>query len=120
MSAFFKSSISVLALILGLTLAGCSGKGEDKKTGDDRKESDSKKDDGKPRSFITAENFDRIQAGMTKPDVAQILGGFGKPAALGTEGLTGDILMWEDGDKVIFVSFGLDMKVMNKKQKGLN
>jgi hypothetical protein len=119
MSTFFKwHALTILALLL--CLSGCSGKTDDKNKADDKKTSEKKTDDGKPRSFVTAENFDRIEIGMMKAQVVQILGGFGKPAPVGAEGLLGDIWMWEEGDRTIYVSFGLDMKVTGKKPKGLH
>jgi hypothetical protein len=61
-----------------------------------------------PRSRISRENFDRIQEGMSRDDVARIIG---KPTASLHDAEV--VCGYEDGPNVIFVVF-IDDKVQSK------
>lgn len=71
---------------------------------------------------VTAENYAKVQTGMTQAEVEDILGsGTAKEGASGAIGdLTGSagIVQWGDDEKGITISF-VNGKVATKSQKGL-
>jgi hypothetical protein len=73
-------------------------------------------------SKVTKSNYDKVKTGMTLAEVEKILGKGTEQAGIGgaLEGLTGSakVLTWEDGEKVITITFVND-KVTTKVQKGL-
>jgi len=73
-------------------------------------------------SKVTAENYDKIQTGMTSAQVEQILGKgteqSGGGLAIGDLSASAKTVTWENGDKSITVTFAND-KVLMKVKKGL-
>lgn len=72
-------------------------------------------------SKVTKENYHKIKTGMTLAEVEDILGEGTKPGAdLGIEALevTGDVYVWQDGNKSISVTFE-DGKVIGTGESNL-
>lgn len=65
-------------------------------------------------SKISAENFERIQTGMTQKEVAAILGEPTETSVIGVAGLSGGMATWRDGNTTIFIQF-LNDKVQAKQ-----
>jgi SmpA / OmlA family len=65
-------------------------------------------------SKVTAENFERIQTGMTQKEVAAMLGEPTETSAISVAGLSGGMSAWKDGNTVISVQFVND-KVQAKQ-----
>lgn len=71
-----------------------------------------------PTSKITAENFLRITASTTKPDVLLILGSPTKTEDLLTK-TAAEKCDWRDGNKRITIIFGYKGEMIRKEQYGL-
>jgi hypothetical protein len=56
-------------------------------------------------SKISAENFERIQTGMTQKEVVAILGEPTEASAISIAGLSGGMATWRDGNTEISVQF---------------
>jgi len=56
-------------------------------------------------SKLTQENFDRIQDGMSEPEVAAILGKPTESSSTSILNMSGTASRWADGDAVIVVRF---------------
>lgn len=65
-------------------------------------------------SKISAENFERIQTGMSQKEVAAILGEPTETSAISIAGLSGGMATWRDGNTEISVQF-LNDKVQAKQ-----
>jgi hypothetical protein len=65
-------------------------------------------------SKISAENFERIQNGMSQKEVVALLGEPSESSAIGIGGLSGGMATWKDGNTVISVQFVND-KVQAKQ-----
>lgn len=65
-------------------------------------------------SKISAENFERIQTGMTQKEVVAILGEPTETSAISIAGLSGGMAAWRDGNTEISVQF-LNDKVQAKQ-----
>lgn len=65
-------------------------------------------------SRISAENFERIQNGMTQKEVVTILGEPTETSAVSVGGLSGGMATWRDGNTAISVQF-LNDKVQAKQ-----
>lgn len=65
-------------------------------------------------SKISAENFERIQTGMTQKEVVAILGEPTETSAISIAGLSGGMATWRDGNTEISVQF-LNDKVQAKQ-----
>lgn len=65
-------------------------------------------------SKITAENFARIQTGMTQQEVVALLGEPTETSAISIGGLSGGMSTWRDGNTTISVQF-LNDKVQAKQ-----
>ena len=65
-------------------------------------------------SKISAENFERIQTGMSQKEVAAILGEPTETSAVSIAGLSGGMATWRDGNTEISVQF-LNDKVQAKQ-----
>lgn len=65
-------------------------------------------------SKISAENFERIQNGMTQKEVVALLGEPTESSAIGIGGLSGGMATWREGNTVISVQFVND-KVQAKQ-----
>jgi hypothetical protein len=65
-------------------------------------------------SNITAENFDRIQTGMTRAEIVAILGEPDETAGFGFGELSGEAATWSEGDNFITVQF-VNNKVFAKQ-----
>lgn len=65
-------------------------------------------------SKITAENFERIQNGMSRKEVVAILGEPAETNSVSIGGLSGGMATWQDGGTVISVQFVND-KVQAKQ-----
>jgi len=65
-------------------------------------------------SKISAENFERIQTGMTQKEVVAILGEPTETSAISVAGLSGGMATWRDGNTEISVQF-LNDKVQAKQ-----
>ena len=65
-------------------------------------------------SKVTAENFERIQTGMTQKEIVAILGEPAETSAISIAGLSGGMSTWRDGNTVISVQFVND-KVQAKQ-----
>jgi outer membrane protein assembly factor BamE (lipoprotein component of BamABCDE complex) len=78
------------------------------------------KDKGKAGdgSKVTKENFEKIKVGMSRKEVEAILGLGKAKAGAKVEGLSGEIVVWEDDKKVIQIGF-VDDKVTGMVQAGL-
>jgi hypothetical protein len=65
------------------------------------------KDKGKAGdgSKVTKENYDKIKVGMSRKEVEDILGKGKLKAGAGTDAGSGEIWIWEDGKKVITLTF---------------
>lgn len=63
-------------------------------------------------SKITAENFERIQDGMSQKEVVAILGEPTETSAINIAGVSGGMATWQEGNTVISVQF------LNDKVKG--
>lgn len=88
----FSTPVFVLCVALA---AGCG----------DSQKPDSKAGGGK-KEWLTEENFRKLQPKvMDKATVNAILGGTGKPTNVEKPGLFGEVLVWEEGNKKVYVSF---------------
>lgn len=65
-------------------------------------------------SKISAENFERIQNGMTQKEVIAILGEPTETSSVNIAGVSGGMAAWKDGNTVISVQF-LNDKVQAKQ-----
>lgn len=65
-------------------------------------------------SKVTAENFERIQNGMTQKEVVAILGEPTETSAINIAGVSGGMASWQEGNTVISVQF-LNDKVQAKQ-----
>jgi uncharacterized protein YcfL len=65
-------------------------------------------------SKISAENFERIQTGMTQKEVVAILGEPTETSAISVAGLSGGMATWREGNTEISVQF-LNDKVQAKQ-----
>jgi type IV pilus biogenesis protein CpaD/CtpE len=65
-------------------------------------------------SKVTAENFARIQTGMTQQEVVALLGEPTETSAVSIGGLSGGMSTWRDGNTTISVQF-LNDKVQAKQ-----
>lgn len=65
-------------------------------------------------SKVSAENFERIQTGMTQKEVVAILGEPTETSAVSIAGLSGGMATWRDGNTEISVQF-LNDKVQAKQ-----
>jgi hypothetical protein len=65
-------------------------------------------------SKISAENFERIQNGMTQKEVVALLGEPAETNSVSIGGLSGGMATWQDGNTVISVQFVND-KVQAKQ-----
>ncbi len=65
-------------------------------------------------SKISAENFERIQTGMTQKEVVALLGEPTETSAISIAGLSGGMATWRDGNTEISVQFVND-KVQAKQ-----
>lgn len=65
-------------------------------------------------SKVSAENFERIQTGMTQKEVVALLGEPTETSAIGVAGLSGGMATWRDGNTEISVQF-LNDKVQAKQ-----
>lgn len=65
-------------------------------------------------SKVSAENFERIQTGMSQKEVAAILGEPTETSAVSVAGLSGGMATWRDGNTEISVQF-LNDKVQAKQ-----
>ncbi len=65
-------------------------------------------------SKVSAENFERIQTGMTQKEVVAILGEPNETSAVSIAGLSGGMATWRDGNTEISVQF-LNDKVQAKQ-----
>ncbi len=65
-------------------------------------------------SKLTAENFSKIQAGMTEQAVIQVLGNPTKMESGSFLGITGSVYIYKSGDKTVRVNF-VNGKVMAKE-----
>lgn len=65
-------------------------------------------------SKVSAENFERIQTGMTQKEVAAILGEPTETSAVSVAGLSGGMATWRDGNTTISIQF-LNDKVQAKQ-----
>ena len=63
---------------------------------------------------VSAENFERIQNGMTQKEVVAILGEPTETSAISIGGLSGGMATWRDGNAAISVQFVND-KVQAKQ-----
>lgn len=63
-------------------------------------------------SKISAENFERIQDGMSQKEVVAILGEPTETSAINIAGVSGGMATWQEGNTVISVQF------LNDKVKG--
>lgn len=63
---------------------------------------------------VTAENFERIQAGMTQKEVIAVLGEPTETSSVNIAGVSGGMASWKDGGTVISVQF-LNDKVQAKQ-----
>ena len=71
---------------------------------------------------VTKSNYDKVTTGMTLAEVENILGKGAEQAGgggvLGKITGSGKVVTWEDGEKVITITF-INDKVTTKLQKGL-
>lgn len=65
-------------------------------------------------SKVTAENFARIQTGMTQQEVVALLGEPTETSAVSIGGLSGGMSTWRDGNTTISIQF-LNDKVQAKQ-----
>lgn len=65
-------------------------------------------------SKVTAENFERIQTGMTQKEVIAVLGEPTETSNVNIAGVSGGMASWKDGGTVISVQF-LNDKVQAKQ-----
>lgn len=65
-------------------------------------------------SKVSAENFERIQTGMTQKEVVAILGEPAETSVISIAGLSGGMATWRDGNTAISVQFVND-KVQAKQ-----
>lgn len=65
-------------------------------------------------SKVTAENFERIQTGMTQKEVIAVLGEPTETSSVNIAGASGGMASWKDGGTVISVQF-LNDKVQAKQ-----
>lgn len=65
-------------------------------------------------SKISAENFERIQPGMSQKEVVAILGEPTETSAVSVAGLSGGMATWRDGNTTISIQF-LNDKVQAKQ-----
>lgn len=65
-------------------------------------------------SKISAENFERIQTGMTQKEVVALLGEPTETSAVSIAGLSGGMASWRDGNTTISIQF-LNDKVQAKQ-----
>lgn len=63
---------------------------------------------------LSAENFGRIQTGMTQQEVIAVLGEPTETSSVNIAGVSGGMATWKDGDTVISVQF-LNDKVQAKQ-----
>lgn len=65
-------------------------------------------------SSVTAENFDRIQTGMTRAEVVAVLGEPDETASAAFGNMSGEAATWTEGESFITVQF-VNNKVMGKQ-----
>ena len=67
---------------------------------------------------VSQSNYDKVQTGMTEDQVTSVLGAGKEQSGGGIAGMSAKILMWQDGNKSITVSF-MNGKVVTKAENGL-
>jgi hypothetical protein len=109
---FFRLGLLVL-LVSG---AGCGSKTDPT----ENKPADSKPP--APATKLTLDNLNRIQIGMsTLTDAQQIFGGQGEATNEEKPGLgMGGKMVWKDGPRKVYVSFGYDGKANGRTWEGFD
>ena len=69
-------------------------------------------------SSVSQSNYDKVTTSMTEDQVTAILGAGKEQSGGGIAGLSAKVVMWQDGNKSITVSF-VNGKVATKAESGL-
>jgi hypothetical protein len=115
-----KQMVILAILTSSMLSAGCTGS----KDGTDKPSDDPSGDAGKPRQYLTEDNFRMLQNGMDKVSINPLLGGKEKPTNENVFGgpsdgfaPVGDIMVWEEGPRKVYAKFDpLTGKVITAKK----